>query len=84
MQALVPLAFIHALGEESTMGRSYRRSSHTVHDLRVHLVWVTKYRFKVLTKDVGNRIREIIRQYCDTNGIQIIQGRLSKDHVHLY
>ena len=31
-----------------------------MHDLRVHLIWVTKYRYKVLTKEVGVRTREII------------------------
>jgi putative transposase len=64
--------------------RSYRKSSHTVHDLKVHLVWITKYRYTVLTKDIGLRIRELIRQICDANDIQIIEGRVSKDHVHRY
>ena len=64
--------------------RPYRKSTHAVHDLKVHLVWITKYRYKVLTKEVGYRIRDILRQVCDANDIQIIQGRVSKNHVHLY
>jgi putative transposase len=64
--------------------RSYRKGSHTVHDLKVHLVWVTKYRYQVLTKQIGYRLRNIIRQICDSHDIHIIQGRVSKDHVHLY
>jgi len=64
--------------------RSYRKSSHTVHDLKVHLIWITKYRYNVLTKEIGIRIREIIRQVCDSNQIEIIKGRVSKDHVHIY
>jgi len=64
--------------------RSYRKSSHTVHDLKVHLVWITKYRYAVLTKEVGIRAREIIRQVCDQKDIKIINGVVSKDHVHLY
>ncbi len=64
--------------------RSYRKSTHTVHDLKVHLVWITKYRYKVLTKQVGVRIRDIIRQTCELNDIEIIQGRVSKNHIHLY
>jgi len=47
-------------------------------------VWTTKYRYKTLTKAVGIRIREIIRQFCDGNDIQIIKGRVSKGHIHLY
>ncbi len=64
--------------------RSYRKSSHTVHDLKVHLIWITKYRYKVLTKEIGIRIREIIRQVCDSKQIEIIKGCVSKDHVHVY
>ena len=64
--------------------RSYRKGSHTVYDLKVHWVWITKYRYNVLTKEVGLRIRELIRQVCDANGIEILQGRVSKDHIHLY
>ncbi|WP_207688250.1 IS200/IS605 family transposase [Desulfonema limicola] len=64
--------------------RTYRKSSHCIHDLKVHLIWITKYRYKVLTKDVGFRIRDLIRQDCDSNDLQIISGRVSKDHIHLY
>ena len=64
--------------------RSYRKASHSVHDLKVHLVWITKYRYKVLTQDIGKRIREIIRQICESKDIQIIKGRVSQDHVHIY
>ena len=64
--------------------RSYRKSSHTVHDLKVHLVWITKYRYAVFTKEIGIRAREIIRQVCDQKDIRIISGVVSKDHVHLY
>ena len=64
--------------------RSYRKSSHTIHDLKVHLIWITKYRYSVLTKEVGVRARDIIRQVCDQKDIQIIKGAVSKDHVHLY
>ena len=55
-----------------------------MHDLKVHLIWVTKYRYEVLTQQVGIRTREIIRQVCDQKDIHIISGVVSKDHVHLY
>jgi len=64
--------------------RSYKKSSYTVHDLKVHLIWITKYRYKALTTEVGERVRDIIRQVCDQNDIEIIRGVVSKDHVHLY
>jgi putative transposase len=35
----------------------YRYGSHTVYNLEYHFVWVTKYRYKVLTGDVALRVR---------------------------
>src|SRR4029453_18958516 len=44
--------------------REYREGAHTVYDIKVHLVWVTKYRHKVLRGEVGTRTRDLIRQVC--------------------
>ena len=44
----------------------YRYVSHTASRLTVHLVWVTKYRYKVLTGDIQVRCRELLIQVCDT------------------
>jgi len=52
--------------------------------LTVHIVWVTKYRYKVLKGDIQSRCRDLIRQDCDTLEIEILKGVVSKDHVHLH
>ena len=64
--------------------RRYRKGSHSTHDLKVHLVWCTKYRHKALQQDVACRIRDLLRQICEANDIQIVKGHVSKDHIHLY
>ena len=61
-----------------------RYSSHTVTRLTVHLVWVTKYRYKVLQGEIQRRCRELIIQICDTEDIRILKGVVSKDHVHIH
>ena len=61
-----------------------RRGSHSVHQLHVHLVWSTKYRYSVLQGEVQLRCRDLIRQICDSMDIQILKGVVSKDHVHLH
>jgi len=61
----------------------YRTGSHTVYDIQYHLVWVTKYRYPVLEGEVAVRARELIRQTCATRELRILQGHVSKDHVHL-
>lgn len=66
-----------------TWQMSYRKTSHSVYDLKYHIVWVTKYRYQVLRGGVGVRTRELIRQICTTLDVQILTGHVSADHVHL-
>ena len=61
-----------------------RKGSHSIHQLHVHLVWSTKYRYEVLKGDIQIRFRELIRQTCDSLDIQILKGVVSKDHIHLH
>ncbi len=63
---------------------SYDTGAHTVFYHRYHIVWITKYRFKVLTGELRLRIREIIRQVCAELGVTIVKGVLSADHVHMF
>jgi putative transposase len=62
---------------------NYRTGSHSRFDLKYHFVWVTKYRKKVLTGAVGERVRDLVREVCRTNEIEILQGAVSADHVHV-
>jgi putative transposase len=61
----------------------YRKTSHSTYDLKYHLVWITKYRKKVLRGPIGERTRELIRQTCLELDVQIITGAIKPDHVHL-
>jgi putative transposase len=63
---------------------NYRKTSHSVYDLKYHLVWITKYRKPVIFGDVAIRLRELIREICKSLDIEIIKGQVSKDHVHLF
>lgn len=62
----------------------YRKTSHVVYECNYHLIWVTKYRFAVLTGQVAIRVRELIRQIAQSNEVQILSGCVSSDHVHLH
>ena len=52
----------------------YRYGSHTVYNIEYHFVWVTKYRYKVLTGDVALRVRELVRQTCAIFEIKMLTG----------
>jgi putative transposase len=41
----------------------YRRSAHAVTDLKYHVIWVTKYRYKILRGDIAERARDDPRVY---------------------
>ena len=61
----------------------YTHGSHSTYYLKYHLVWCTKYRYKVLTGDVATRTRDLIRQIALRNDIKIEKGHVSQDHIHL-
>ncbi len=63
---------------------NYRRSSHSVYDIKYHIVWITKYRKQVLHGVIAERARELIREICRAHDVEIIKGHVSKDHVHLF
>ena len=64
--------------------KNYRKTSHSVYDLKVHLVWITKYRKPVLFGNVATRLRDLVREICKSLDVEILKGHVSKDHVHLF
>jgi len=66
------------------MSEEYKRGPHTVYDIQYHFVWVTKYRYAILKDDIALRVRELIRQICESRNITILNGHVSASHVHLH
>ena len=66
------------------MENKQRYNGHTVSRLSAHIVWVTKYRYKVLEGDIKIRCRALIKQICEAEDITILSGVVSTDHVHLH
>ena len=64
--------------------KEYRRGAHSVFEIHLHVVWVTKYRRKVLTGEVALRVRDLLRQVCGDQDVSILKGHVSKDHIHLF
>ena len=66
------------------MSKDTRSVGHSVSWLTAHIVWVTKYRYKVLEGDIQKRCRELIKQICDAEDVRILKGVVSKDHIHIH
>ena len=62
----------------------YRTGAHTVYGIKYHVVWVTKYRFPVLSGEIAVRARDIIRDICMQHEVRILKGHVSREHVHLF
>ena len=63
--------------------KRYQLGAHTKHDLKVHLVWIPKYRKKLLTGEVAVRVRDLIRQIAIEHEITILSGKVACDHIHV-
>ena len=63
---------------------AYRQGAHTVFSIHLHRVWATNYRKAILSGEVGVRVRELIRQICRDEDVEILKGHVLKDHIHLF
>ena len=61
----------------------FKRLAHAVWHCIYHLIWCPKYRYRVMKGEVGNSIRDIIRQLCAWKKVEILAGNDQIDHIHL-
>src|ERR1700689_2206012 len=61
----------------------YRHSAHAVYDIKYHVIWITKYRYKILRGRIAERARDLIQQVCQAREVVIIRGAVSPDHIHM-
>ena len=62
-----------------------KKSAHTVYKTQYHIVWVTKYRKKILNEGVSGYVRYKLLEICKINpDIEFIEIGIAKDHVHLH
>jgi len=61
-----------------------RIGSHTTSRVCAHIIWCTKYRYKILEGEVQVRCRDLLVQVCNSEDVKILKGVVSKDHVHMH
>ena len=57
-------------------GRGY------VYSIQYHIVWCVKYRHKVLTIEIENKLKEILNKIANDNNFTIILMNGDLDHIH--
>ena len=61
----------------------FRRLSHTIWHCQYHIVWVPKYRFRILIGEVAQSVASGIQAICGFSGCEVVELNVQKDHVHL-
>lgn len=62
---------------------NYWTGAHTKHRLMYHLVWIPKYRKRVLQGNIAKRIEELLYQCAEVNGWRIDELSIQPDHIHM-
>ena len=57
--------------------------SHTKWLCKYHIVFTPKYRRKAIYGQYNESIGKILRQLCNYKGVEIIEGHLMPDHIHM-
>lgn len=65
------------------MGIKAQSSAHTKWLCKYHIVFSPKYRRNVIFNNIRSSIGEILRDLCKYKGVEIIEGHLMPDHVHM-
>ena len=57
--------------------------AHTKWVCKYHIVFTPKYRRKIIYKELRKDIQQIIKDLCKWKGVEIIEGNMMPDHVHI-
>jgi putative transposase len=61
----------------------FRKLAQTIWYCQYHIVWVPKYRFRVLTGKIAEEVENCIRAFSEQQGCEVVELNVQADHVHL-
>jgi putative transposase len=61
----------------------FRKLSQTLWYCQYHIVWVPKYRFRILRDKVAEEVENCIRAFSEQQGCEVMELNIQADHVHL-
>jgi putative transposase len=61
----------------------YRKVTHTVYQCNYHIVWVPKYRYRVLEGPIKESVEHDTRALCEWKEVEVIELSVQPDHIHL-
>jgi putative transposase len=61
----------------------YKTGASTKHRILLHLVWLPKYRRRILRGKIAIRLKQLFKQCCEMNDWRIHELAIEKNHVHM-
>ena len=65
------------------MGTKAKSLAHTKWLCKYHIVFAPKYRQKIIFSQIRASLGEILRDLCKYKGVEILEGYLMPDHIHM-
>lgn len=65
------------------MTQKYKASNNVTYSCKYHMLWTPKYRRKVLTGEIAERLKAIITEVAAETGSEILELEIMPDHVHI-
>ena len=70
-------------GQEEERMKDFDSLSHVRWECKYHVIWIPKYRRKVIFGDLRKKVGRILRELCEQKNIDLLEGHAMDDHVHL-
>lgn len=61
----------------------FRKLTHAIWHCQYHIVWVPKYRYRVLEGDLAEEVSVCLQIFSEQSHCEVVEMNIQKDHVHL-
>ena len=61
----------------------FKKLSQTIWHCQYHIVWVPKYRYRILHGEIAKDVEDLIRAFSNQQECEVIELNVQIDHVHL-
>lgn len=79
------LVFYGVIRYTICMENKYTHARTCVYNINYHIVWCVKYRRKVLSADISNRLIELLKAVGNEKGFSVVECKVGEnDHVHCF
>ena len=61
----------------------FRKLTHAIWHCQYHIVWVPKYRYRILTGSLSYEVEQCVRSFSSQKSSEVLELSVQVDHVHV-